>query len=92
MGTASAASPAPVGVGERVEELDVLRGVALFGVFLMNMLFLNHVVAVERQLLSLPTGPLDYTLDEIAAWLVADKANTPSSGCGGRTRMGVCTG
>ncbi len=76
MSTASAATPAPVSVGERVEELDVLRGVALFGVFLMNMLFFNHVVAGERQLLSLPTGPFDYTLDEIAAWLVVDKANT----------------
>jgi len=29
---------APVSPGERVAEMDVLRGVALFGVFLMNLL------------------------------------------------------
>jgi uncharacterized protein len=73
---ASATSPAAVGTGERVEELDVLRGVALFGVFLMNLEVFGRAMATSQQLLSLPTGPLDFTLHEILAWLVADKANT----------------
>ncbi|HSD74541.1 MAG TPA: DUF418 domain-containing protein [Steroidobacteraceae bacterium] len=63
-------------VGERVEELDVLRGVALFGVFLMNMVGFGQAMSTEQQLLSLPTAALDFTLAELAAWLVADKANT----------------
>lgn len=63
-------------VGERVEELDVLRGVALFGVFLMNMVGFGEAMSTEQQLLSLPTAALDFTLEELAAWLVADKANT----------------
>jgi uncharacterized protein len=65
-----------VSVGERVEELDVLRGVALFGVFLMNMVGFGEAMSTEQQLLSLPTAALDFTLEELAAWLVADKANT----------------
>jgi uncharacterized protein len=68
--------PTPVGVGERVAELDVLRGAALYGVFLMNMIVFADAMATPQQLLSLPSGPLDLTLAEIAAWLVADKANT----------------
>lgn len=74
--TASLASPAPVSVGERVEELDVLRGVALYGVFLMNMVVFADAMATEQQWLSLPHAALDLTLNDILHWLVADKANT----------------
>lgn len=58
--------------------MDVLRGVALFGVFLMNLMpFGGHgMMATEAQLLSLPTAGLDFTLLNILHWLVADKANT----------------
>ena len=58
--------------------MDVLRGVALFGVFLMNMVpFAGaNVMATEQQLLSLPTAAFDFTLRDVLDWLVADKANT----------------
>jgi uncharacterized protein len=58
--------------------MDVLRGIALFGVFLMNLVpFAGaNVMATEQQLLSLPTAALDFTLRDVLDWLVADKANT----------------
>lgn len=58
--------------------MDVLRGVALFGVFLMNMVpFAGpDVMATESQLLSLPSAAFDFTLRDVIYWLVADKSNT----------------
>jgi len=68
----------PVSSNERVQVMDVLRGVALFGVFLVNMTSFagTNVMATEEQLLSLPTAPLDFTLNNVIEWLVVDKANT----------------
>jgi len=58
--------------------MDVLRGVALFGVFLMNLApFAGApIMATEQQLLSLPTAPFDFALLDVLRWLLADKANT----------------
>jgi uncharacterized protein len=58
--------------------MDVLRGVALFGVFLMNLVAFASapIMATSEQLLSLPTAPLDFTLLEVLRWLFMDKANT----------------
>jgi uncharacterized protein len=69
---------APLDAAGRVAELDVLRGVALFGVFLINLLGFagSGLMATQQQLLSLPTAPLDAVAAELADWLVADKANT----------------
>jgi uncharacterized protein len=69
---------APVAPRERVEIMDVLRGVALFGVFLMNMAPFagTPIMATELQLLSLPSAAYDFALLEVLRWLVADKANT----------------
>ena len=71
-------SPAPVTPAERVEVMDVLRGVALFGVFLMNMAPFagTPIMATEQQLLSLPSAAYDFALLDVLRWLVADKANT----------------
>jgi uncharacterized protein len=71
-------SPAPVTPAERVEVMDVLRGVALFGVFLMNMAPFagTPIMATEQQLLSLPSAGYDFALLDVLRWLVADKANT----------------
>jgi len=68
----------PVETAERVQVMDVLRGVALFGVFLVNMtgFAATNVMATEEQLLSLPTAALDLTLFDIIEWLFVDKANT----------------
>lgn len=68
----------PTGTSERLEELDVLRGVALFGVFLMNMVGFcgPGVMATEGQLLSLRTAELDTLVYEVVFWLFSDKANS----------------
>jgi uncharacterized protein len=70
--------PTPVPVGERVEVMDVRRGVALFGVFLMNLApFAGApIMATEQQQLSLPTAGWDFALLDVLRWLVMDKANT----------------
>jgi uncharacterized protein len=70
--------PAPVGAAERVEVMDVLRGVALFGVFLMNFTGFASatIMATEQQLLSLPTAAFDLALFDVLRWLFLDKANT----------------
>lgn len=69
---------APVSAEERVQVMDVLRGVALFGVFLMNLApFAGApIMATEQQLLSLPTAGYDFALLDVLRWLVMDKANT----------------
>lgn len=54
----------------------MLRGVALFGVFLMNIVGFGRAMSTSQQLLSLPNAPFDLTLAQIFEWLVADKANT----------------
>ena len=74
----SADEPAPVSATERVQLMDVLRGVALFGVFLMNLVGFgsSQIMATEHQLLSLPTAALDFTLTDVLRWLFSDKANT----------------
>jgi len=68
----------PVGIAERVAELDVLRGVALFGVFLMNMIGLCSagIMSTDAQLFALPTAALDRVVTEIGFWLFSDKANS----------------
>lgn len=72
------AQATPVSAGERVEEMDVLRGVALFGVFLMNLTGFASagLMATEQQVLSLPTAALDNATHELLGWLVENKANT----------------
>ena len=68
---------APLAPEARYETLDVLRGVALFGVFLMNFIgFEQWVMATEAQMLSLPTVGLDAALRWTILWLVGEKANT----------------
>lgn len=69
---------APVAAAERVEVMDVLRGLALFGVFLVNMTGFAHIgqMATESQLEALPTAAWDAALHDTIDWLVTDKANT----------------
>ena len=58
--------------------MDVLRGVALFGVFLVNFTVFASapIMSTEQQLLSLPSAPLDFALFDVLHWLFFDKANT----------------
>lgn len=57
----------PVADGERLQTLDVLRGVALLGVFLMNIEWFNRPLLENGTGLDLSGGPLD----DLAAWGVA---------------------
>ncbi len=75
---APARTAMPVAEGERLPELDVLRGVALLGVLLSNFVGVAGagVLATEAQLAALPTARIDAVVEFIVHWLVADKANT----------------
>ena len=74
----SVTAAGPVRDADRVETLDVLRGVALFGVFLMNFLGFagEGIMATADQLAALPTAAADARIDRLAEWLAHDKANT----------------
>jgi uncharacterized protein len=75
--TASLAGSAPLAPEDRYETLDVLRGFALFGVFLMNFLgFAQWIMATDAQMLALPTVGVDAALRWVILWLVGEKANT----------------
>jgi len=72
------ASIGPVSQGERIAELDILRGFALFGVLTMNFVgFASaNIMATEAQLAALPTAALDNYVLIGVEWLIGDKANT----------------
>lgn len=60
-----------------MHDLDVLRGVALFAVFLVNMTeFAREVMGTSAQFAALPTAALDRVLFVAIEWLLGDKANT----------------
>jgi uncharacterized membrane protein YeiB len=54
------AAVGPVGERERIGEIDVLRGIALFGVLTMNFVgFAYYMMATQSQLQVLPTASID---------------------------------
>ena len=68
----------PVSGGERIAELDVLRGIALFGVLTMNFVYFasEGQLATEAQLKALPTANLDWWAYNGVRLFIGDKANT----------------
>ncbi len=60
------AALSPTSASERIEVLDVLRGFALFGILLVNMIAFGHVMMAAATL------PLDYdtALDRAAGWVI----------------------
>ncbi len=72
------AAVGPVTERERIAELDVLRGIALFGVLVVNFAAFAgpHVLASQAQISALPTASLDKAAYFTLLWLAADKANT----------------
>ncbi|MBS3967594.1 MAG: DUF418 domain-containing protein [Truepera sp.] len=57
----------PIAPGERAEVIDILRGFAIFGILLVNMLFFAHPV----YLAVIDTGPWTNPLDQAASLLIA---------------------
>lgn len=68
----------PVGERERIAELDVLRGLALFGVLTMNFVGFTGpgLGLTQAQAAALPTAGIDYYTYWGVRWLIGDKANT----------------
>ena len=69
---------APVAPHERIADIDVLRGFALLGVFLSNLVSFagGSVMADSSQLATLPSAWWDALVNLGLGWLVDDKANT----------------
>ena len=76
MGVSS--STGPVTGSERIAELDVLRGIALFGVLTMNFVYFagDGALATETQLNALPTANIDWWAYNAVRLFIGDKANT----------------
>jgi len=68
----------PVSERERIRELDILRGFALFGVLVVNFVAFAgpQVIAADAQLNALPTVAIDRLAHFAIVWLAEDKANT----------------
>jgi uncharacterized protein len=65
---------APVARQDRISELDVIRGFALFGVLWVNLLQHADLAIPQAQLAALPTAPVDQILNIISRWLAQAKA------------------
>ena len=76
MGTAG--TTGPVSGSDRIAELDVLRGIALFGVLTMNFVYFasEGQLATEAQLKALSTANLDWWAYNAVRLFIGDKANT----------------
>ena len=60
-------SLAPIAASQRIEALDVVRGFALLGIFLMNIEFFNRTIASLGE--GMPSGLTG--IDWLASWFVA---------------------
>ncbi len=56
---------APVQPAERINEIDIVRGIALFGILIVNMSFFKIPVMMDRMPSSFSPG-----LDQVVAWLI----------------------
>lgn len=70
-------SPHPVPAHERIDLIDVVRGFALFGVLLANLVWITtDVVLTDARLSQLPTAPLDRIVKPLVVFLVDHKFYT----------------
>ena len=65
--SSGSAALSPVAPQQRIEALDVVRGFALFGIFLMNIEFFNR--SISGIMLGMPVGLTG--LDWLASWFIA---------------------
>lgn len=56
---------APVQPAERINEIDIVRGLALFGILMVNMSFFKAPVYLERLPSNYPAG-----IEQISAWFI----------------------
>ena len=70
-------APHPVSAQERIDLIDVVRGFALFGVLLANLVWITtDVVLTDARLSQLPTAPLDRIVEPLVAFFVDHKFYT----------------
>jgi uncharacterized protein len=70
-------SPHPVSAHERIDLIDVVRGFALFGVLLANLVWITtDVVLTDARLSQLPTAPLDRVVKPLVVFFVDHKFYT----------------
>ena len=70
-------SPHPVFLHERIDLIDVVRGFALFGVLLSNLVWITtDVVLTDARLSQLPTAPLDRIVKPVVEFFVDHKFYT----------------
>jgi uncharacterized protein len=68
--------PSPIGTTERIQEIDIIRGFALFGVLWLNLAAQSHTLAPEGMFDDLATARLDAIIEPIADIFIANKAMT----------------
>jgi uncharacterized protein len=73
-GIAMTTAAAPISRKERIPELDIIRGFALFGVLWGNLLLHSWYAIPEAQLEALATARFDAVTEFLGRWLVASKA------------------
>jgi len=56
---------APVQPAERISEIDIVRGIALFGILMVNMSFFKIPVMMDRMPSAFSPG-----LDQVVAWII----------------------
>lgn len=64
----------PVSGAERIGELDIIRGFALFGVLWANLFSHAELAVPDAVILALPTAPADHVIRFLGYWLIAGKA------------------
>jgi uncharacterized protein len=69
--------PHPVSTHERIDLIDVVRGFALFGVLLANLVWVTtDVVLTDARLSQLPTAPLDRIIKPLVVFFIDHKFYT----------------
>ena len=69
----ASASLAPVAASERIDLVDIVRGFALFGVLLANLVSLTDMTLTDARLSQLPTAPVDRIVRPLVAIFIDHK-------------------